>query len=173
MRNTWTWALVVLMMGAGCKRAHSTGAARTDLPAGYKEVTGPGWSYGVPDDWAPAPTSPTVYRAAAPTGDFYTNINMTTEPFGGDSDSYAKANVKSIGQLTKATIVGQHPVHVGTTDAVQLDSLYPMTPPYRTIQWMVAKGGTGYVLTCSVAASKLDQEKAKCDVILKSLRLDD
>lgn len=183
-------ALAVLVAGLtlatgllGCKRSkHARIGTYTPppLPAGFMEQSGSGWRIAVPSTWKDAAQKgPAAWAVADPQAvdDFHANVNVVTEPFTGDSYDYARANEAALRREPRAT------VEVARDDVVDGDptlviearwSTSPQSAPvsYRTMQTALASRGTGYVVTCSVAASAFERYRSTCDSIVHSFAVE-
>ena len=150
-------------------------AAPAPIPPGFRQITGPGFSFAVPATWIdiPPPLPQVVVSARDTTqlGSLYVNANVVTEPFPlGDGQAYAAANVAGLGQ--SATIVGQTPVSVGGKVGADIEARWTnATPAYRTRQRLTAANGTGYVLTCTADDALFEQARATCNAVLDSFRV--
>lgn len=143
-------------------------------PAGFRSISGQGWSFAVPADWqdvfVPRPALVGV-RAPDAVDGFYANVNLVTEPFAGDGATYAAASVQALTQHG-SQVVGQQPSTVGALSATDVEAMWPrQIPPTHTLQRYTATSGTGYVLTCSGAFGSFETVRARCQEILGTFRV--
>jgi hypothetical protein len=139
------------------------------LPAGYRPVTGPNWSFGVPPDWTDVALPPPVIASARtpiPLNGFHTNVNLVTEPFFGDATAYGASNVTTL-QAYGTQVVAQTPVMVGALSGLDVEAQWPQNvPPTHTIQRFTASNGTGYAFTCSGPLGNFETVRQQCNEIL-------
>lgn len=150
-------------------------SAPAPLPPGYRQISGPGFTFAVPQGWIDIPPPlPQVVVAARDTtqlGSLYVNANVVTEPFpNGDGQAYTAANVAGLGSA--ATILAQRPASVGGKVAGDIEARWTnATPAYRTLQRLTAANGTGYVLTCTADDAGFEQARTTCAAVLDSFRV--
>lgn len=144
------------------------------IPAGFRQISGAGFTFAVPASWMDIPPPlPQVVVAARDTtqlGSLFVNANVVTEPFPGDGTAYTSANVVGLGSA--ATILSQRPVSVGGKVGGDIEARWSnATPSYRTLQRLTASNGTGYVLTCTADDALFEQARPICAAVLDSFRV--
>lgn len=150
-------------------------AGPAPLPPGFRQITGAGFSFGVPATWIDIPPPlPQVVVAARDTnqlGQLFVNANVVTEPFPlSDGAAYGQANLAGLGQA--AAILGQRPSMTGTHTGLDIEARWSnATPVYRTLQRLTAANGTGYVLTCTADDTAFEQARATCAAVLDTFRV--
>jgi hypothetical protein len=150
-------------------------SAPAAIPPGFRQISGPGFSFAVPATWndipPPLPQVVVAARDSTPLGQLFLNANLVTEPFPvGDGAAYAAANVTGLG--TAAAILGQRPASVGGRIGADIEARWTnQTPPYRTLQRVTTANGTGYVLTCTADDSVFEQARSICMAVLDSFRV--
>jgi len=153
----------------------SPAAAPAPIPPGFRQISGPGFSFAVPATWGdippPLPQVVVAARDTTPLGQLFPNANLVTEPFPmGDGAAYAAANVAGLGSA--AAILGQRPASVGGRVGADIEARWTnQAPPYRTLQRITTANGTGYVLTCTADDAVFEQARATCMTVLESLRV--
>jgi hypothetical protein len=172
-------ALVVIV---GCKqseRARVSSYTRPTLPAGFVEHAGTGWRVATPSTWADAGSPPSgVWAAADPQAvdDYHANTSVVVEPFTGASSDYARASEASLRGQTRATVLATHDDVVDGDPTIILESRWqaepPIATPYQLMQTVLASRGTGYVVTCSVAASSFERYRSTCEAIVRSFAVE-
>jgi|GEM_PF-2152872 len=175
---------LALATGAlGCKRSkHARIGTYTPppLPAGFMEQSGSGWRIAVPSTWKDAAQKgPAAWAVADPQAvdDFHANVNVVTEPFTGDSYDYARANEAALRRDPRATVEVARDDVVDGDPTLAIESRWSTSPQsapvsYRTLQTALASRGTGYVVTCSVAASAFERYRSTCDSIVHSFAVE-
>jgi hypothetical protein len=181
--------LAALALGAlatstlGCRRskhAHIGNYTPPPLPAGFVEQNGGGWRIAVPSTWKDAAQKgPAAWAVADPQAvdGFHANVNVVTEPFSGDSYDYARANEAALRREARATVEVARDDVVDGDPTLVIESRWSTSPQgapvsYRTMQTALASRGTGYVVTCSVAASAFERYRSTCDSIVHSFAVE-
>lgn len=150
-------------------------SAPAAIPPGFRQITGPGFSFAVPAAWndipPPLPQVVVAARDTTPLGQLFVNANLVTEPFPvGDGAAYAQANILGLGSA--AQILGNRPASVGGRIGADIEARWTnQAPPYRTLQRVTTANGTGYVLTCTADDSVFEQARATCNAVLDSFRV--
>lgn len=148
-------------------------------PAGYRAIRGIGFSYYVPVGWQelnPAdlgsPLIESAQRNPVPSGGFMTNVNIAGEAFAGDGPAYGAANLIELQKV--ATIRDQRLATSGSRSAWDIESFWPNGGgvPYVTLQRYVTNGWKGYVITCSAGSGAFQAQRATCEAVLASFRVD-
>ncbi|HZU82201.1 MAG TPA: hypothetical protein VE987_04760, partial [Polyangiaceae bacterium] len=171
-----------LAAAAGCKRSrHARVSTFTPplLQAGYVERTGAGWRIAVPSTWKPtAQKGPAAWSAAdpQPVDDFHANVNVFVEPFTGESYDYARANEAALRREPRAVVEIVRDEVVDADPTLVLESHWAPAPAssvaYKTMQSALASRGSGYVVTCSVAASAFERYRSTCDAMVRSFAVE-
>lgn len=180
MLRTAGLALGVLLVAAapGCKKSkHARVASYTPpaVPAGFAEQQGPGFRVAVPATWKQSPQRPPAAWAVADpqtVDDYHANANVVTEPFTGDSYDFAKANEAGLREQKQATVESAREDVIDGDPTLIFESRWAPTPPstvsLRTMQAALSSHGTGYVVTCAVAASAFERYRSTCESIVRS-----
>jgi hypothetical protein len=165
----------VLQGGGFGSRGHGPAAPL----AGTRPIAGAGFRYAVPAIWvdlAPAALGSSAIVSAqlnpVPTGPIGTHVNVAVEPFTGDGPAYAATKVL---QLSRgARIRHRTTTRAGDRPANDIEIEWPNagTVPYVTLQRYAANGTHGFVITCTVAAVVIAQERPVCMQILDSFRVE-
>ena len=149
--------------------ATPVGDMAAPVPAGYRPVTGPGYSFAVPGEWNELPADQTLVSIGSPTmvAGFYPNVNIVSEPFFGDLSTYtASSRLQLVG--LGATVQAERPSAVGSSQAVDFDV---QTPQSVALQRITLRGSTGWVMTCSGGPGTMELVRAQCLQIFETLRL--
>lgn len=135
-------------------------------------VSGDRWNFSLPSDWVttnyPQPGIGQVTLEAqytSPDGGMF--VNMITEPFPGDAETYLQLNLENM-QTFGFTVHAQDAAQIGQLDGIQVESSVPNDPPMRVLQRMTLADGTGYVLTCRTLESTFASYRDRCVTILDS-----
>jgi hypothetical protein len=174
--------LFVLFATASCGRkshARSTSYMPPPLPAGFVEHSGAGWRIAVPSTWKDVlQKGPAAFAVADPQSvdDFHAYANVVTEPYRGESDTYAKANEAGLHNETRASIELSHEDVIDGDSTLIFESRWTPAPPstvaYRTMQAALASRGTGYVVTCAVSSSAFERYRSTCESIVRSFAVE-
>ena len=175
---------VALALGVGplgCKRsthAHLTSYEMPPLPAGFVVHSGSGWRVAVPSTWKEAQNGAASWAVADPQAvdEFHANVNVMTEPFAGESYDYARANQVALQHEARAKVETARDDIVDGDPTLILETRWTGAPPatvaYRTLQGIVASRGTGYVVTCSVAAGAFERYRSTCESVVRSFAVE-
>lgn len=150
-------------------------SAPASIPPGFRQISGNGFSFAVPQTWIdippPLPQVVVAARDVTQLGSLFVNANLVTEPFPmGDGTAYANANLAGLGQA--AMILAQRPSSTGGKIGADIEARWTnQAPPYRTMQRLTAANGTGYVLTCTADDAAFEQARATCNAVLESFRV--
>lgn len=144
--------------------------AIAQAPSDYQVIEGNGWSFAVPSDWEntqiPNPAEGTVAVVAQlrdPQSQVF--VNLVTEPFEGDPETYIQLNVENMTSVG-FMIHRQEEVTAGAAQASELESTIPSTPPVRAIQVVTADNGTGFALTCGGLEANFENIRSTCEEVL-------
>jgi hypothetical protein len=181
-RAALTLVVAALVLLTGCKRSqHARVSSYTSpgLPAGFVEHAGTGWRVATPSTWPqtgkPAPGD---WGAADPQAvdDYHANTNVVVEPFTGESYDYARASEASLRGKAHVTVLAAREDVVDGDPTMILESRWEPEPPattaYQLMQTALASRGTGYVVTCSVAASSFERYRSTCEAIVRSFAVE-
>lgn len=144
-----------------------------------REVTGAGFRYLVPAEWVDvdpsqsgSPLIKSTERDPVVRASFMTNTNVASEPFTGDGPEYGRAN--QIELVKVSTLRRTDLAAAGPRSAMDIEAFWPnpVGVPYITMQRYVSNGVDGFVLTCSAAASVFDDQRAVCERILETFRVE-
>jgi len=95
-----------------------------------------------------------------------------TEPFTGDSYDFAKANEAGLREQKQATVESAREDVIDGDPTLIFESRWSPTSPstvsLRTMQAALSSHGTGYVVTCAVAASAFERYRSTCESIVRS-----
>jgi len=172
-----------LGVGAACRgsgHGRVSSFRRPPTPAGFTEQSGAGWRIAVPSTWSnePQPLPEGVWVAVDPQAvdDYHTNVSVVRESFAGESYDYAKAAELSIHRDSRATVESARDEVVDGDPTFVVESRWAPIPPasvvYRSMQTDLASRGSGYVVTCSAAASAFERYRSTCDAILRSFAIE-
>jgi hypothetical protein len=175
-------ALSGLVLLVGCKRSESARVSsytRPTLPAGFVEHTGTGWRVATPSTWAETgKPAPAAWAATdpQPVDDYHANTSVVVEAFTGESYDYARASEASLRGQARVTVLAAHDDVVDGDPTTILESRWqpepPATTPYQLMQTALASRGTGYVVTCSVAAGSFERYRSTCEAIVRSFAVE-
>lgn len=111
-----------------------------------------------------------------PVDDYHTNVSVVREAFTGESYDYAKAAELSIHRESRATVESARDDVVDGDPTFVVEARWAPIPPgnvvYRSMQTDLASRGSGYVVTCSAAASAFERYRSTCDAILRSFAIE-
>ena len=158
----WTSAIGAVVLVSAT--AYGTGTTRLHQ--------GDRWSFSCPANWTDAPPGTSALGSVAspvPVNGLLPNVNIVREPFVGNSAAYAAANITALNGAG-AHVLSQHAVASGGLTAVDIETQWPAATPRRTVQRMMAVGGFGYVLTCTVG-DQAATARAICDPILATFQV--
>jgi hypothetical protein len=177
-------AMALLLAPSCSRKSHERATSFTPppLPAGFVETTGAGWRLALPATWrAVTQKGPASFAVSDPQAvdEFHAYANVVTEPFPGESDSYARANEAGLRRESRATVETVRQDVVDGDSTLILESRWAPVPDrpggavsYRTMQTALASHGTGYVATCAVASSAFDRYRSTCESILRSFAVE-
>ena len=157
--------------------AGNNGPAAT--PAGHRLIRKVGFSYSVPASWQDLNAADlgsalieSAQRNPVPAGSFMTNVNVAGEPFSGDGPAYGAANLIELQKV--ATIRDQRLVTSGSRSAWDIEGFWPNPQgiAYVTLQRYVTNGSKGYVITCSAGSAVFASQRAACETVLSTFRVD-
>jgi hypothetical protein len=184
-RAPLAFAAAALFTAAGCQGSKHTRVAsfmRPQVPAGFTEQTGSGWRIAVPSTWTNEPqpegSANGLWVAADPQAvdDYHANAIVVREAFPSESYDYARASEQSLRRDPRATIESNHDDVVDGDATMVVETRWAPIPPatvaYRTMQADLASRGTGYVVTCSVAATAFERYRSTCDAIVRSFAIE-
>jgi hypothetical protein len=184
-RPAWsaTVSLVVaLAAGSACRHSrhrHNDSFTPPPLQAGFVERMGAGWRIAVPSTWREVThKGPAAWAVAdpQPADDFHANVNVVSEPFPSESYDYAKANEVALRHEPRASVEMLREDVVDGDPTLLIESHWtpapPSSVPYRTMQAALASRGSGYVVTCSVAASAFERYRSTCESIVRSFAVE-
>jgi hypothetical protein len=166
----------------GCRRAapmHASATTRPAAPAGFVERTGTGWRIDAPSTWQnpnPQPEGAWVAVDPQPVDDYRANVSVVTEPFSGESRSYAQASEALLRSDKRATVEAARDEVVDEEPTVTVEALWPASPPstaaFRTMQTHLASRGRGYVATCAASAGAFERYRSTCETIVRSFAVE-
>lgn len=150
-------------------------AQQVSVPDGFQVVEGSRWSYAIPQDWQatqyPQPgigNVTLVSQYESPDGQVF--VNMVTEPFPGDVNTYLDLNLSNM-QTFGFTVHNQTEAMVGSLVGAEVESSVPTQPPLRVLQRFTLVNETGYVLTCRTLESTFNDYRDRCSQILDTFRV--
>jgi hypothetical protein len=175
--------VTVLLADPGCKgvgHGRVLSFTRPPMPAGFVEQVGAGWRLAVPSTWTnetqPLPDGVWVSIDPQAVDDYHTNVSVVREPFAGESYDYAKAAELSIHHDSRATVERSRNDVVDGDSTFVVEARWAPIPPasvvYRSMQTDLASRGSGYVVTCSAAATAFERYRSTCDSILRSFAIE-
>jgi hypothetical protein len=179
-------AIAALTLCAACQGSRHGRIAsftRPPVPAGFTESTGTGWRIAVPSTWIHEPrpdggSGVGIWVSVDPQAveDFQANVNVVREPFASESYDYAQASEHALRRDPRATIEKTYDDVVDGDPTLIVETRWapiaPATVAYRTLQTDLASRGTGYVVTCSVAATAFERYRSTCDAIIRSFAIE-
>jgi hypothetical protein len=167
---------------AGCrgsKHARVASFVPPPVPAGFLHQNGSGWRVAVPSTWKDATQKDSAAWVVADpqaVDDFEASVNVLTEPFAGESFDYAKASEAALRRDPRATVEASRDDVVDGDPTLVIESRWmpgaPSGVPYRITQTALASRGTGYVVTCAVAASAVERYRSTCASIVHSFAVE-
>ncbi len=182
-------ALLSASGGAACKRASHARVSSyvpPPAPAGFVERSGSGWRLSVPTTWHDGPPNGHAWTVVDPqvTEGLHAKVFVVTEPFAGESYDYARASQAGL-KGTPRTAVGatREEVIDGDTTLVLESTFAPAggaadasdahaPSPIKAMQTALASRGTGYVVSCSVAAGAFETYRSTCESIVRSFAVE-
>lgn len=190
MRLTAPFSVLVTLAGAaavvaqpacrGSGHGRVLSFTRPPTPAGFTEQAGTGWRIAVPSTWTnePQPLPDGVWVSIDPQAvdDYHTNVSVVREAFAGESYDYAKAAELSIHRDPRATVESARDDVVDGDPTFVVEARWAPIPPasvvYRSMQTDLASRGSGYVVTCSAAATAFERYRSTCEAILRSFAIE-
>lgn len=155
------------------------GGAVAVVASKTRRVKGQGYHYEVPMYWEDVDASRlgsalirNAQRSTRSRGGFAQNVNIAAEPYVGDGPAYGSANAVELVRVS--TIRRQTSAAVGPRKGWDIEASWPNQGgvPYVTLQRYGTNGTTGFVITCSTAESVFSDERAACDAILDTFRVE-
>jgi hypothetical protein len=174
-------ACLPALSASACKRAGHVRVASyapPPLPAGFVEHSGTGWRIAVPSTWREASSKDQrVFAVADPQAvdQFHAYANVITEPFGGESDLYARASEAGLRHNRTASVEATREDVVDGDPTLILESRWEPAATaiaYRTMQVALASRGIGYVVTCAVSVTAFERYRSTCESIVRSLAVE-
>jgi hypothetical protein len=108
--------------------------------------------------------------------EYHANATIVTEPYSGDSYDYARANEAGLREQKQASVEATREDLVDGDPTLFLESRWLPSPPStvatRTLQTALSSKGTGYVVTCAVAATSFERYRSTCESILRSFAVE-
>lgn len=131
------------------------------------------WAFDVPATWVnvapPTPTVVAIAREPVQRAGLAVNVNLNTETFSGAPLAYASAAVAGLVRI--ARVENQQQVTLGGYPGLLVTASWRGgAVPYRTLQFITARDGTGYVLTCTASIAAWNVARPACNAVLRSLR---
>jgi hypothetical protein len=158
-------------------------------PAGFVERSGSGWRLSVPTTWHDgSPNGAHAWTVVDPqvTDGLHAKVLVVTEPFAGESYDYARASEAGL-KSTPHTAVGaaRDEVIDGDTTLVLESTFAPgagtaasdasdthAPSAMKAMQTALASRGTGYVVSCAVAAGAFETYRSTCESIVRSFAVE-
>ena len=151
----------------------------TNLPAqaaygtSGRRISGGHWSFVVPSDWSDVTSDPAALVAVvAPrkVGGFLPNVSLGADTFDGSTARYAQETMRVLPSSMVVDSSGW--ANDSLPASMRIDSHGASgATQFRTIQYLVAAGGRGYVLTCTVGETGFASVRPTCESILASLHV--
>ena len=174
----------------GCKRASHARVSSyvpPPAPAGFVERSGSGWRLSVPTTWHDGTSSGgrawTVVDPQVTEG-LHAKVFVVTEPFAGESYDYAKASQAGLKSTPRTSVAtAREEVIDGDTTLVLESTFAPVAgaadasdarapSAIKAMQTALASRGTGYVVSCSVAAGAFETYRSTCESIVRSFAVE-
>ncbi|MEO1145690.1 MAG: hypothetical protein AAFY26_08840 [Cyanobacteria bacterium J06638_22] len=175
MSQVFSMTTAIAVSSAGLLLAALTPAFAQEVtvPEGFQSVEGDSWAYAIPQDLLetqyPQPglgNVTLVSQHESPDGEVF--VNMVTEPYPGDINSYIQLNLDNM-QSFGFEIHSQTEVMVGSLTGAEVESTVPLEPAAaRVLQRFTLTNGTGYVLTCRTLEATFETHRDRCSQILRT-----
>ena len=154
------------------------GCDRTQIPPPPADFIAhaAGWHISAPASWEIAKAdAPTAWIALDPESvdGYRAHVLVQTKAFIGDSYNLAEANVRAMRDTTGVTIEATRDIVLDGDRAMIIESRWHQKDdkPTRSMATGLATNGTGFVASCSVAASAFERYRHTCEAILRSITI--
>ena len=108
--------------------------------------------------------------------DFHAFANVVTEPFAGESDEYAKANLAGLRRDPRPHVESAREDAIDGDSTIILESRWAPSGPsavtYQTMQGALASRGVGYIVTCAASTNAFERYRATCESVVRSFAVE-